>query len=174
MKKFILSLIFLFIITGCIPLPQQQIIIVDTPFEKELAQKLLQPGKNTIKVNAFMRQRGGGVVTCAGFPVHLIPATQLARDRISAIYGTLEGGFAPFPLSFPTSRDFFNYDKLIIKKHCNSDGNVVFENVADGQFYVTSMVKWQVQQFGSEGGAVSKLIRVSGGQTLEVILSNVY
>jgi hypothetical protein len=174
LKNSVYFLVFIFTLSGCIPLQQRVGPNIDTPLEIELAQQLLKPGKNTIIVNSFMRQRGGGVVTCAGFTVNLIPATQLARDRMTAIYGSPTGGIARFPIILPISKDIDNYERLSIDKQCNSDGKVVFENVADGQFYITSLIKWQIEQFSVEGGAISKLIQVSGGQTLEVILTNVY
>lgn len=170
---FILILLLSFPI-GCGLMPGPTI---NTPFDKEMAERLLQPGTNTIKVNAFARQRGGGIVTCAGFPVALIPATQLFKDYAYAYFKTIEGGYRSFPITkepvIPNKEEVGKYKQI---KPSNSDGNVVFENVADGEFYLATNVRWEVQQYSlwGEGGYFFKLIKVSGGETIDIVLSNIY
>lgn len=49
-------------------------------------QAQLARGDGEIRGNAFMMQRGGGVVTCAGNEVYLIPHNDYAAERLGALY----------------------------------------------------------------------------------------
>ncbi|MBP7370582.1 MAG: hypothetical protein KA902_04010, partial [Arenimonas sp.] len=60
------------LLTGCMTAPT---ITLTTPFDSDYAQKMLADGTNMVKGSALIRQAGGGVVTCAGNEVLLIPNT---------------------------------------------------------------------------------------------------
>jgi len=154
---------------SCVPVSQT--VTLKQPFDKAQAERLLRPGNNTIKVNAFMRQAGGGVVTCAGEDIDLVPATKMAEERVTALYGSVNGGYRPVGLG---GLKFENEDPDYTNKWktgiCSSDGRAIFSKVADGDFYITTRVVWTVQY--PQGGNLSKRISVKGGETLEVVLSN--
>src|SRR5690606_36651641 len=61
---------------------------IDTAYDKTLAARLLSNGPNTVTGSASVRQRNGTVVTCAGQTVYLVPATDYARIRVRALYGS--------------------------------------------------------------------------------------
>jgi hypothetical protein len=163
-----------FLLTGCVANTVKEIPLVNK-FDANQATKLLKPGRNTIEVNGFLRQAGGGVVTCAGAKTSLTPATAMARERIGHLYGSDQGGF-----NSSTKYRFTNtdpaYDSLQKTAICNSEGKVVFKNVADGDFYVVTMVVWTVPvnayYSSAEGGALSQLVSVRGGETKSIILTN--
>ena len=55
------------------------------------------------------------------------------------------------------------------QKVCNAQGFFKFENVADGEYFVTTDISWG--QYGSEGGWLMRPVRVSGGETVEIVLA---
>lgn len=143
-------------------------------FDPDEAKELLKKGDNSIEGSALIRQAGGGVVTCAGQPVILVPATQYARERIEAIYGSSSGGFKP---EFPVVRHSFTndnpkYKKLTKHSFCDAQGRFVFKHVADGDFYLTTRIIWHVASYGPpEGGALAGFVSLSGGEEKDVVLS---
>ena len=156
-------------VVSCVPVSQT--VTLRQPFDKAQAERLLRPGNNTIKVNAFMRQMGGGVVTCAGQEVILIPATKMAEERMAALYGSVNGGIRPVGLGgLKFENEAPEYENKWKTAICSSDGRAIFSKVADGDFYIVTGVVWTVQY--PQGGNLSKRISVKGGETLEVVLSN--
>jgi hypothetical protein len=94
-------------------------------------------GPRTIEGQAFLRQRGGGVVTCAGQEVALIPATHYMTEIIYAIGAKTK-----------TYKDIYNnpikgkgYGRHTI---CDAQGTFQFINVPDESWYVVTIVQWKV------------------------------
>lgn len=184
MKKrlsFLAIVMCLILFTGCLSGFGKRTIQTTKPFDEAQAAALLAPGPNTIRVNAFMRQMGGGTVSCAGFTVNLVPATALAEERIIATYGSAQGGMLNIdqarridPNIAGTDPRYINMQKEI---PCNSEGYAIFNNVADGEFYVVAKVAWIVPRVGlapqENGGVMCKKVSVRGGQIVDVVLSNI-
>jgi len=170
-KTALFPLLALAVLVGCV---QPQGITLKESFNKAHAERLMRPGKNTINVNAFIRQAGGGVVTCAGEKVFLTPATELAQEIMTAVYGDVNGGYISY---YAGQRIMFNnlaQDYIAARKEaiCSSDGRVNFSNVASGEFYVSTKVTWEAAKGVVEGGQLSKLVFVEGNETLDLVLSN--
>src|SRR6185295_686938 len=72
---------------------QVKTVQLTSRFDEQEMKARLRPGKARISGNAFVRQNGGGVVTCAGSQVSLIPKTDYSAERIRAIYGNEDSGF---------------------------------------------------------------------------------
>ena len=145
-------------------------------FDEGVAKKMLVDGSNTIKGSAFMRQAGGGVVTCAGSSVYLIPATDYAAERLNFIYtpplNDVSASFSPL-YSFKNieSESSEAYVKNTKQTICDQAGNFEFKNIANGEFYVQSGVVWQVGQYFKEGGGLAKKVSVKDGETKTVLMS---
>jgi hypothetical protein len=134
------------------------------------AAKQMEEGMNSIKGNAFLRQKGGGVITCAGQTVRLIPATNYAKQRFFALFGTFEGGVNIERKNFrfvPDSPEYYTNTKTT---KCDSQGNFNFERVADGEFYVTTIVAWQVGN-SPQGGGIMQKVSVRGAQNKSIIMA---
>lgn len=138
------------------------------PFDANQAAAMLLPGPNTISGSALMRQQGGGVVTCAGRQVHLIPATDYAGMRMYAIYGTEKfigpGAGKTFE---PDQPAYYLHMKATL---CNAQGFFKFDKVADGTFYVQTTVSWVAGRV-PQGGNLMERVSVKGGETVEVTLA---
>ncbi|MDZ5459459.1 hypothetical protein [Azohydromonas lata] len=141
-----------------------------TPFDAEAARKQLEEGSNNVKGSALIRQAGGGVVTCAGKPVFMMPVTAAAKEWAAQVYGTSRGGFHNAQgrdIKFKGRDDMFAAVKTAT---CDAQGGFKFDRVADGQFYVFTRITWVVA--GSiQGGSVMRPVTLSGGQVAEIVLS---
>lgn len=149
--------------------PQQQTIYLTSKFNPDEAEFILNEGDGTILGQAFLRQRGGGVVTCAGSNVLLIPRTKYAEERMRALYGTTDGGvnYGANPKFIP---DSFDYSELTRTAQCDAQGNFEFSNVPSGRFFVATYVVWEVANV-PQGGAVMKPVELQPGQRMSVLLT---
>jgi hypothetical protein len=161
------------LLAGCAAPMQPTTWRIAQPFDADQARALLQPGPNTIKGNGFIRQRGGGVVTCAGSQVRLIPLTEYAKQRLTYLYGS--GMYTGVALWRPGESVVFEpdppaYAELTRITRCDGQGNFVFDRVADGEFFVSTVVTWVVAS-QPQGGSLITRVRVSGGVVESVVLS---
>jgi hypothetical protein len=116
MKKIIVTL--LFVITGC-----ATVVKTNNKFDpEEFKAKLNAKGVNTIAGSALIRQLNGGVVTCAGQRVALIPVTAYSIERFNAIYGNDIRGFNPVGKKFKFEPDYPEYTKLQKETICDAQG----------------------------------------------------
>lgn len=154
----------------CSCAPQTQRVELNTRFDVEQAESMLKDGKNTIIGNAFLRKAGGGVVTCAGSDVYLIPATQYAEDRMMILYGNTSGGLSDKDVVFvPYNAEYRKLDK---QETCDSQGNFTFERISDGDFFVVTRVVWMVDRYTPQGGYLMKKVKVSGGETKKIVITH--
>lgn len=158
-------------LAGCVTPPPARTVNLTAPFDQAAATRLLEPGPNTLKINAFMRQQGGGVVTCAGAPVMLVPATAYADERMNSLYGPGFSGVgfsAGQPVTFVPNEP--GYKLAQRETICDAQGNAVFERLTEGRFYVITAVLWNVGN-ARQGGYLAKRIEVRNGLTGTEILS---
>lgn len=153
---------------GCATAPTQ--ITINAPFDAAETTSLMAPGKNTITGSALIRQQGGGIVTCAGNPVMLIPATAYARERMAAIYGS--GALARPSAARTFTPDPPLYSATTRQTMCNAQGFFKFEDVADGHFFLVTRIIWTAGRYNTQqGGFVLGRATVSAGRTTEVTIT---
>jgi len=140
-----------------------------TRFDSENAKKLLEDGPNTIKGSAVVRQGRGEVVSCAGRPVYLVPATAYADERMRIVYGRLDHGFSNNRQTF--ENEPVGYKELVRETRCDAQGYFAFRSVADGTFYVASQITWSAGSYSTKGGSLMKRVTVSNGDTKEIVLA---
>ena len=150
---------------GCAP------IEVATPFDTKEVSFVTRAGSAVVDGQAFLRQRGGGVVTCAGSGVALIPAGGYATEYFTKAFGRREGGIAG-PLTGAPSTVSPDFTKYVLKSQCDAGGNFAFSRVPAGEYYIMSQVTWTVgDNIFPEGGVVGKRIRVTAGSRQRVLLT---
>lgn len=149
--------------------PQPQIINLSSTFDPAEVKFILTDGDATITGQAFLRQSGGGVVTCAGSTVYLTPRTKYAEERSQHIYGSTLGGLfrGVLPKFVPDSSE---YHELIRTTQCDAQGDFEFSNVPAGKYYVGTWVQWVIANV-QQGGAISKPVDVAPGQKVSVLLT---
>ncbi|UXH76786.1 hypothetical protein [Roseateles amylovorans] len=159
-------------LSGCTTMRQPAAEVpfyIHANFDEAAAQAMLAPGNNAIKGNAFMRQKGGGVVTCAGSSVYLTPATAYAIERMKLVYGPVDSGYARrIPPLTPEPPAYFSTGR---SEKCDAQGNFVFADLADGDFFITTVVSWQVAS-AQQGGALMQRVRLSGGRIVSIVMSS--
>lgn len=138
-------------------------------FDPGQAAYIQQAGPNTIVGQAFLRQRGGGVVTCAGESVSLIPATRFSSERIGFLYGTTETA-ARGNLMRRLSPAPSDYQRYMRRSQCDAEGRFLFENTPDGDYFITTDVIWVVGD-DMEGGPVMSPVSVRGGENRRLIIA---
>lgn len=165
------------ILSGCITQPTVPTVKIKSAFDPGEAFLALEKGTNTIKGSALLRQRSGGVVTCAGTAVGLVPATPYAAERLRAVYGSREGGFRPYSageLNFDPEES--TYHAASIKTRCDALGYFKFENLKDGEYYVITWVSWDIPdgRYASrrEGGGLGQRVLVKNGEVKEIVLTS--
>lgn len=169
MIKLVLTVICMLLSACALPQKQLKYFNLKSQFNENQAQELMQPGTGTIKGNAFLRQAGGGVVTCAGSTVNLIPATDYAKERITMIYGSSDSGIAR-TVEFKFRDDQPGYFIHTKNTKCDSQGNFQFEDIAAGEFFVTTFVSWSVGRI-EQGGLLMHRYEIRPGQTATHVLS---
>ncbi|MGL4960353.1 MAG: hypothetical protein ACRC67_03895 [Inquilinus sp.] len=121
-------------------------------------------GTGKIVGQAFLRQQGGGVVTCAGSPAFAVPATAYTREiATAAVSGRAAFGIqgqAPIGSLGSAKKD----------SQCDAEGNFEITGLKAGNWIVMSQVSWTVGYY-SQGGVVYKEVYVSDGQAQKVLLT---
>jgi hypothetical protein len=168
-KSFIACLSGFVFLAGCM---EPMIVEPTVPFDATAVSFANKKGRATISGQAFLRQRGGGVVTCAANQVTLVPEGEYAKQRMIGIYGSTEKGYTPVGvaerLANAKSDDYY---KLMKNVSCDAQGNFEFENVPNGEYFVITTVRWQVSEYSIEGGDLMQHVSVSNGRDVKVLLS---
>ncbi len=156
-------------LTACATMPAFQ---PTTTFDPAAVAWFTQPGSNTLKGSALLRQQGGGVVTCAGTKVELLPADDYATERFTYTYGARDGGYnyGLFGRNAGASDPRYGAGNLVKTTTCDPQGFFTFSNLPDGEYYVWTSVQWTVG-YSSQGGYLAKRVTLKGGQLVEVVLT---
>lgn len=132
-----------------------------------------KPGAHTIAGSAFLRQKGGGLVTCAGSPVTVSKQIPITRNAYALEYLGL-----PYntQISSPVDPRLLDFEAQLVnikkssmqKSFCDIDGKFQIENLTPGTYKVRTIVFWKVGKEG-QGGIVSNLITIPDSDTPKTI-----
>jgi len=140
-------------------------------FDAERARAALVSGNNKITGSALLQQQGGGIVTCAGNQIVLIPATPYAVERMVKAFGDSTKGFASVWKGLPTFvPDPPEFQQATRSVSGDAQGNFEFDSVADGDYFVLVKIMWMVG-YTPQGGTLMQRVRVSGGEVKRIVLS---
>lgn len=161
-------------VASCATTPTSPPIPLSSSYDP--AEQVIRPGSNSISGNAVLRTVGGDVRTCAGYPVTIVPVTAYATERFTAIYGNSQSGYIPLSQGKTFSPANPHYENEAGRTEtCDSQGNFSFANIADGSYYIVTMVVWGVPQSAyyteRQGGPLFQRVDVSGGETKRVVLT---
>jgi hypothetical protein len=148
-----------------------------TPFDEALTRHQLRPGSARIEGSAFLRQQGGGVVTCAGYPILLIPVTPYSRERMSyklqtdpildEIHIIRESENREFERTFTPYYPL--YDDLVKTAVCNAQGEFVFDGLASGEYFIKARVVWRVGDY--QGGVMYAKVKAVEGVVIKRLIT---
>ena len=146
-------------------------------FDPSEVEYIREQGTNTIEGNAFIRQRGGGTVTCAGEDVWLVPAGEYARERMRITFGTdVRSAYMAFAANVfggqvPSNTGSGGYWEYQRNAKCDSEGRFQFEDVAVGSYFLVTQVVWTVgNSFVPEGGLLMAPVRFVDTDRIENIV----
>lgn len=134
------------------PGEQAQQVTASTPepspvFDSAEHRAYAGDGTASIKGQAFLRQNGGGVVTCAGAEVFAFPATDYFQPIRYPLRALIEGG----------TDSIDNAAKRLVRRTmCDAQGNFEIANLPAGEWIVITSVEWSVG-YRSQGGYLKKL-----------------
>lgn len=126
-------------------------------------KQYLHVGTGSIKGQGFMKQRSGGVVTCAGSLVYLVPDTPFFNEIIEIE----KKGKDP-----KTDQKLDPKYKAFLNKQsqCDAQGNFYFTDLPASKWVVITEVSWSVG-YNQQGGVLVKRIAVNDSET-NVILTD--
>lgn len=133
-------------------------------------------GSNTVTGQAFLRQKGGGIVTCAGESVSMRPDTEYFND----IFDDISNGYL-------SNNQINSEEKELFKvSQCDAQGNFEFYKIPAGKWVIRVNVSWSVYSVGSiplphgtyyytndakQGGVLAKEVTVQNGEINKFIIS---
>ncbi|MBW6505352.1 MAG: hypothetical protein K0B00_01235 [Rhodobacteraceae bacterium] len=155
------------LVTGCATTAE-----VAVPFNAAEVAYINQSGAAKVTGQGFTRLSNGAVITCAGTKAELVPAGQYARERIAAIYGNAGGGTMSVSQPIPSMTAPPEYATMRRTTVCDAAGNFEFAGVANGDYYVMTVVQFvRGQGFAPEGNRLVRLVRVADGKSVRVIMN---
>ena len=144
------------LLTACLTPPAaRQPDTLRTPFSQSEHQPFAASGAGSLKGQAFLRQRGGGVVTCAGSEVALLPHTEYFLELTWHIKERRPVQHEATALA--------NLPSIVRRTHCDAQGFFTFTQLPAGQYIVITDVSWEVLN-RRQGGAVMQIVEVAGAQ----------
>lgn len=129
---------------------------------------LATEGTGVVQGQAFLRQNGGGVVTCAGQEVNLTPVTKYTEQSYS-VYLSGEGRYQKPILSHHDPR-FYRYIKSTTG---DVNGEFEFTDLPAGDYYIQAVVEWKVGS-STQGGILMTKVTVNDGIVSKVLMSKMY
>ena len=127
--------------------------------EAELAP-FRKSGTRSVVGQGFLRQKGGGVVTCAGSRVLLAPDLPPIRQAINAMRsGKNVAG---------SGAQWHNAGRQAI---CDAQGNFRFSNLPPAEWFVFTEVRWQVGNW-HQGGTLGAPVHTRRGGETQVYLTD--
>lgn len=121
-------------------------------------------GNAIVSGQAFLRQRGGGVVVCAGETVLLFPHTStfeqlidLARQHVKPI--------------MPDTADP-RFKEVARSATCDAQGDFRFTNLPRAPWYIFTRVQWSAGDLGRQGGVLLGRVDTSDGGEHRVLLTD--
>lgn len=170
--RIIITLALISLLASC---ANQQLYTIQSQFDEDEMLRLSQTGQNSIKGSALIRQNNGGVVTCAGSKTNLTPVMKYSTERINWIYKNSTKGFyrvVIMPTAVYTNENA-RYLELGRQTFCDAQGFFKFENIADGDYYLTTAILWNTggNSITKEGGFLMLKVSVKDGETKDVVLS---
>lgn len=155
--------ILMMALLGACALPQKKPAVdMQSSFNNEEYNAYTKQGTNTLKGQAFLRQKGGSVVTCSGSLVYLMPATLFFREISSIVRVGRQ------PMMDENTKN--SMKKIVKQSQCDAQGNFKFEKLPAASWLVVTDVRWLVGS-SRQGGELLGEATTSDGGVEEVLLT---
>jgi len=164
------------VLSACAATPH---LFTSTYTEETLPEAQSIDGDNTVSGSAFLRQGGGGVVSCAGNQVVLkkelrFPRSVYAREANALSYYVRQAS------EVDSRHTTFEAEKRLLENTmkrvsaCDVDGKFEFANLAPGTYSVCTRVYWVVGDAGQGGNVQGRVTIPSGasGQKASMVITS--
>lgn len=167
LRAALLALALPLLIAGCASTTNGERVQLAVPFDQDEALTQLRDGSNTIDGVGLMLHPFGGASTCAGQQVTLVPATAHADERMAALYGPARQGriWPPGPRFEP---DLLAYQAAARHTTCGPNGEFRFDRVADGTFYVATIIPWRPRPGEMQLASLAQRVTIQGGKVFKI------
>ena len=147
------SLLAIALALGACAAPYRQVphSYIFAAFEPTLHDPYVGNGPHQLDGQAFLRQQGGSVVTCAGSTVMAMPATAFMKEFL----GVAISGGQPHESQRPPEK----YRGLVRSTQCDAQGNFTLVGLPPGRWIVATAVEWRVGS-SSQGGTVQREVEI--------------
>jgi hypothetical protein len=145
------------------------LVAVLLSLESAVLERYNVQGTGRISGQGFLRQVGGGVVTCAGSEVFLMPKMRFTDQLIVAV----RSGKTVVPIKSIALK----YPLALRKTACDAQGNFSFDDLAVGDWFVGTDVTWGVPSrytVQRQGGGLGTYIKVKAGRETKVLLTDAH
>lgn len=148
-------------LTGC----AGALVQIKTRYNAEEHAAYAAKGANSVSGQAFLRQAGGGTVTCAGIAAVLFPDTPFFQETVDIASRGAKPDLA--------GQSIPKQDRSPLRNTvCDAQGNFVMEEVPAGQWILVTEVRWMAGPYSPQGGLLKKSVQVRDGATNRFILSD--
>lgn len=134
----------------------------------ELEKNLSKP-KGTVKGQAFLKQRNGGVIKAAGNVIILNPVNEMSQQYVDVVILNKDGNLKVLE---PISPEYMKY---FYQAECDADGNFEFKDVPEGEYFIYTAITWEVpSRYGANtsGGWVLETTNVKANSENSVMLNH--
>ena len=176
----VVSVVVVFAIAACGGIRTDVAELPAPNFSPNAGGFALAIGNSTVTGSGFARQRGGGVVSCAGNVVYLMPDTDfyawvitpVVEERVDTSFGfdSVMGRDEMFPIA---DRLVGEPGRYVRTTSCDIDGRFELNEAPQGAYLVVTVITWFVPGSGQQGGPVFGRVSVDGTESVEVTLTNV-
>lgn len=162
-----LLILIVIALTGCAIAPQT-LPLQRMPFPEAEYATLQKPGtgRAIVRGQAFLKTRSGDIKTAAGNQVFLNPVTSYSLEW--------------YEKSYLSNRKMQASDTRLLSympiQVADGSGHFLFKNVPAGEYFISTNVTWEAPTgyqgaLQSQGGVISKRIRVDSGEEIDVIVT---
>ena len=153
------------LVSACTAPPVKPKAAMISEFDATAHAAYMKPGTAIVRGQGFLRQRGGGTVTCAGQQVVLVPATTFFREAFEV---TKANGQAP---DFTEEKRRPEYQAVVHRSQCDAQGNFSIPKVAPGRWFIATAVTWTVG-YRRQGGMLLREIDVTTDADSPIFLTD--
>lgn len=146
-------------VVSCAVAPKKQPML--THYSAEDHVDFTQSGSASTSGQAFLKQAGGGIVTCAGNEVILMPDTPYFKEMISILQSN----------NLPDIKEKGAYAGVSRKQICDAQGNFYFDKLPSKKWILMTSVNWVVS-YEQQGDILIEYIDLTKEQSKKAILTD--